>query len=139
MEEDDRINYVVNKASKKLGIIRRARDYLNHSTKILLYKSLVLPHIDYCDLAYMCTTEENLQWLQQIQHCACRIILRADIYASIKTFHTDLELPTLKQRRLIHMAIECHNNIHNLRVDSITCLSTLTLHKQEIQEAPTQI
>ena len=83
------------------------------NTKILLYKSLVLPHMDYCDLICMCTTEENLQRLQYIQNCACRIILRADIYTSVTEMHQELKLPTLKQRRTIHMAIECHNNIFN--------------------------
>ena len=93
---DEHITYIVNKASKKLGVLRRAREFLNRSTKILLYKSLVLPHLDYCDLVYMCTKEENLQRLQQIQNCACRAILKADIYASISEMHQHLQLPTLK-------------------------------------------
>ena len=61
----------------------------------MLYKSLVLPHLDYCDLIYMCTTEDNLQRLQYIQNCACQIILRADNYTSILQLHQELKLPTL--------------------------------------------
>ena len=110
---DEHITYIINKASKKLGVLRRAREYLNKSTKILLYKSLVLPHLDYCDLVYMCTKEENLQRLQQIQNCACRIILKADNYASTKTLHSELQLPYLSQRRQIHMAMECHTGVNN--------------------------
>ena len=37
---DEHIYYICTKASKKLGILR-AHDYLNKSTKILLYKSLI--------------------------------------------------------------------------------------------------
>ena len=69
--------------------------------------------MDYCDLVYMCTTEQNLQKVQLIQNSACRIILGADIDTPIKQLHTELELPTLKQRRQIHMAMECHNSIFN--------------------------
>ena len=93
---DEHVTYIITKALKKLGILRRAHEYLNMNTKILLYKSLVLPHLDYCDLIYMCTTEENLQRLQYIQNCACRIILRADIYTSVTEMHHELKLPTLK-------------------------------------------
>lgn len=110
---DEHINYILTKASKKLGILRRARDYLNKSTKILLYKSLVLPHIDYCDLVYMCTTDLNLQKLQLIQNSACRIILQADIDIPIMSMHEELDLPTLHQRRQIHTAMDCFNNIKN--------------------------
>ncbi len=66
---NEHIAYIITKSSKKLGILRRARDYLNKS-KILIYKSLVLLHLDYCDLVYMCTKEANLQKLQYIQNCA---------------------------------------------------------------------
>ena len=85
----------------------------NKGTKILLYKSLILPHLDYCDLIYMCTTDQNLQKVQQIQNSACRIILRADIDTPIVQLHSELELPTLKQRRQIHMAMECHSSVVN--------------------------
>ena len=110
---DEHVTYIVNKASKKLGVLRRAREFLNRSTKILLYKSLVLPHLDYCDLVYMCTKEENLQKLQLIQNSACRIILKADNYASIKMLHEELQLPLLSERRTIHMAMECFSGVHN--------------------------
>ena len=110
---DEHINYILTKSSKKLGILRRARDYLNKNTKILLYKSLVLPHLDYCDLVYMCTTEQNLQKIQQIQNSACRTILQADIDTPTVMLHKELNLPTMKQRRHIHMAMECFNNIKN--------------------------
>ena len=111
---DEHITYVINKSSK---ILSRARDYLNKSAKILLYKSSVLPHLDYCDPIYMCATEENLYRLQQIQNCVCRIVFKADNHTSIKSLHLDLQLPTLKQRRTIRSVVECHNEesgLHNM-------------------------
>ena len=56
---DEHVSFVHKKASKKLGISYKSKDYLDRSTKILLYKSLIVPHIDYCDLVYMNTTEKN--------------------------------------------------------------------------------
>ena len=48
-----------------------------------------------------------------IQNCACRIILKADRYASVTEMHTCLNLMTLQERRAVHMATECHRNIYN--------------------------
>ena len=44
---NDHVDFVINKTSKKLGILRKSREYLDHKTSVLLYKSLVLPHMDY--------------------------------------------------------------------------------------------
>ena len=67
--------------------------------------------MDYCDIVYMCTSESNLQHLQQVQNCACRIILRADRLTSTNEMHQTLDLQTLKQRRMIHLAMDCYTNI----------------------------
>ena len=110
---EEHISHVHNKASKKLGILYKSKDYLDRPTKILLYKSLILPHIDYCDLVYMHTTEKNFKKLQLIQNCACRILLGADKDTSVKQMHQQLELPTLHQRRMYHQAVDCFNNVNN--------------------------
>ena len=110
---DDHINQVHTKASKKLGILRRARDYLDTGTSLLLYKSLVLPHLDYCELVYMCTTIQNLNKLQLIQNGACRTILRVLTDTSIEQMHKTLEIPTLEQRRDCHLPTECYKSINS--------------------------
>ena len=69
--------------------------------------------MDYCDTVYMCTTDRNLQKLQLVQNSAFRIILEADIDTPIAELHRKLELPNLKQRCLIHLALECFNNVNN--------------------------
>ena len=68
---DEHINQTYTKASQKLGILRRSREYLDTTTGLTLYKSLVLPHLDYYDTVYMCTIVQNLNKLQLIQNGAC--------------------------------------------------------------------
>ena len=80
-------------------------------TSVRLYKSLVLPHFDYCDLAYSC--EANLQKLQKLQNSACRTLLRADRRAHIKDMHNELKLLTLSQRRELHLSVECFKQVNN--------------------------
>ena len=110
---DPHVDYMHSKAVKKLGIVRKAREFLDLGTSVRLYKSLVLPHIDYCDLIYCCTSEANLQKLQKLQNCACRTLLRADRRAHIQDMHQDFKFLTLSQRREYHMATECYKHVTN--------------------------
>ena len=56
---DNHIEFIRSKSVKKLGIIRKARDFLDRKTSVLLCESLVLPHLDYCDIVYGCTSAAN--------------------------------------------------------------------------------
>ena len=76
-----------------------------------LYKSLVLLHFDYCDNVYECTSNENLHKLQLVQNSACRTLLLADMDMHIEDMHRDLGLPTLQQRRVLHLGYLRHKNI----------------------------
>ncbi len=106
------IDYLVDKATRKLGAIRKVRDMLDRSTTLTLYKSMVLPHFDYCDTVYMTSAIKNLNKLQLIQNSACRTILLANRYTSVMDMHRELKLSVLHMRRNYHMATECHRNIY---------------------------
>ncbi len=53
---DHHIERVYKKTCSKVGLLKKVRHYIHHSTALTLYKSLVLPHIDYCDVVYMTAT-----------------------------------------------------------------------------------
>ena len=110
---DEHVAQTYTKASKKLGILRRSREYLDTSTSLTLYKSLVLPHLDYCDIVYMCTSVQNLNKLQLIQNGACRTILKVPKDTSVEQMHQDLSIPTLNIRREAHLATECYKSVTN--------------------------
>ena len=109
---EEHITHVVTKSTQKLGILRKSREFLDRKTSTLLYKSLVLPHIDYCDIVYMTTTEYNLHRLQLIQNVVCRIILRADNRTSVTEMHKELSLLTIKERQSLHMSMECFRQVN---------------------------
>ena len=111
---EDHIQYVVDKSTKKLGILRKSREFLPRKSSILLYKSLILPHKDYCDLVYMTANEHQLNRLQLIQNVASRIILRADNRTSIKEMHGELNLLMIKDRQLIHLSMECFRQVNGI-------------------------
>ena len=104
---------ICQKSSKKLGILRKSRELLDQSTSLLLYKSLVVPYIDYCNTVYMVANETDLKKLQLIQNTACRTVLRADKRTNIADMHASLNLLTLADRRTLHFKTECYKNVHD--------------------------
>ena len=62
-----------NKISKSLGIICRARKYLNTSTCITLYNSFILPYLIYCIEVWGATYPTQLLSLKNVQKKALRI------------------------------------------------------------------
>ena len=54
---DEHAICITTQAHKNLGILSRAKEYLENPTKILLYEHLL--HLDYCDIGKLCTTEQN--------------------------------------------------------------------------------
>ena len=71
---DKHLEQVYNKTCQKLRAIRKVRNCLNEKTSSILYKSLVLPHIDYGDVIYLTSNKDLLDKLQKVQNRACRII-----------------------------------------------------------------
>ncbi len=108
----EHINWVYKKGSMKMGAISKIRKVLDQSTALSLYKSLVLPQLDYCDIVYMSATKENLNRLQMLQNSACRTILLATNDAHIDDMHNTLGLLTLQHRRDLHMSFACHKSVY---------------------------
>ena len=74
----DHLSFVQKKVSKKVYFIGRMRNKLCVEEKKLLYKSLVVPHIDYSSaILFMCNQSEIIG-LQKLQNKAMRMILKED-------------------------------------------------------------
>ena len=54
------ISLVVNKLTKNVGVMRRIRYKLSSNTMLMLYDTLILPHIDYCAIVWGGTSRTNL-------------------------------------------------------------------------------
>ncbi len=106
------IDYTVKKASSRLGAVRRARKFLDVNTSLTLYKSLVLPYLDYGDTVFCTTSAYNLDRLQKLQNSACRSILCRERDSSVNEMHKDLSLIYLCEQRYIHMGVECYKSVH---------------------------
>ena len=110
---DVHIDKLYTKTCQKLGAVRKSRNCLNEKTALNLYKSLVLPHIDYGDVVYTTATKELLDKLQKVQNRACRIICKGSRYDSATELHQKLNLPKLKDRAELNLSLLCHKSVYN--------------------------
>ena len=78
-------------ASKKLGVLNRARRYFTPRQRLVLYKAQVRPHVEYCSHLWAGEPKYQLDPLDSLQRRAVRIVGDPNL--------TD-RLESLEQRRL---------------------------------------
>ena len=98
--------------AKKLVIFRKLRKYLDWQTSFLIYKSLILLHMDYCSLVYTSTDGTNIKRLQLVQNAACSAILPLDNRANTQNIHKELNISTIRERISFKLSFECFKQIN---------------------------
>lgn len=94
----ENIKYVCKKMSKKVGLLGRLRNKLPFNSAVLIYKTIISPHVDYCaSMLFMCNKTE-MDKLQKVQNRCLRVILRCNRRTSIKLMLNTLCLLSIKQR-----------------------------------------
>ena len=71
---EDHINEKVNKANSILGVIRRSFDHLDKDTFIMLYKSLVRPHIEYANQAWAPYKQKHIGMIEKVKKRATKLV-----------------------------------------------------------------
>ena len=77
-----------------------------------LYKALVLPLMDFGDIIFMHSSQDNLARLDIIQNNACRLILRRGHYSHVHDMLVELKLPSLFGRRDFHLCVFMYKVLH---------------------------
>ena len=108
---------------KHFGMVRWL---LDRNNTLPVYKTLILPVIDYCDYIYLGTSAHNRDTLQKMQNCAFRSILGVDNRAHTKDTHESLNMDMLDSRREKHAAVQVFKFVNQLGPDSCNDLFTLT-------------
>jgi hypothetical protein len=91
-------DYVVKKMAKKVGVLARMHDCMTKRGKIVLYNSIVLPHITYCATVLNYCNEEYLNKLQILQNRAMRVILGSDRYTRVNDMLNELKWLNVREQ-----------------------------------------
>jgi len=95
---EQHIQTKINKANSIMGIIRRTYTYLDADTFLLLYKSLVRPHLEYCNQIWNPHLQKHIISIENVQRRATKQIPGFQ-QLTYEERLTKLKLPTLKYRR----------------------------------------
>ena len=92
------ISSIILKANKILATIKRSFKYLTEQTFPLLYKSLVRPHLEYCNAVWSPHLIKHVKAIETVQRRATKLVpsLRS---LSYEDRLKKLKLPTLEYRR----------------------------------------
>lgn len=92
------IDNIVDKMSKKYFLVKRISAKLNYHTIDLLYKTLLLPHINYCSSILFTVSDSQIYRVQKIQNKYLRMLLRVPWDTSTALMHNTANWLSVKQR-----------------------------------------
>ena len=72
------VNYLISKVSKRLGILGLTRRSIRMHTAGIIYRSFILPVLDYCDTVWNCCGRINADNIEKLQKRAARIIMQTN-------------------------------------------------------------
>ena len=94
------ISYISERAAKRSGMLRRIRNNISANTANVVYKSFILPIMDYCDVVWDNCGKINSTQLEKLQRKAVRLIMKT---TSSDVALANLAYDTLEHRRELHI------------------------------------
>ena len=99
------VNTVIQVVSRKMYVFGKLRQFMSDKSASDVYKSMILPYFDYCDIIYSQTAAECLDKLQRLQNRGIRICLRSDPRSNVVAIHRSIKIPYLADRRELHLIV----------------------------------
>ena len=137
---DDRLNFtehiknVSTRASQRVGVIFRLRNLIPTETKLLLYKTAILPHLTYCDTVWHFCKASDKRKLERVQERALRAVY-CDKNSSYNELLRHAKLQTLNNRRLQNIAIMMFKVKHNMSQKYIIDLFQISNKRYDLRNA----
>ena len=91
------IQSVSSKISKTIGILSKLRHILPQRIILLLYNTLILPHLSYCNIVWGNTYKSRLQCIYKLQKRIVRLCAHADFRAPSKPIFVSLNVLNIYQ------------------------------------------
>ena len=82
------VQQCINSVSHKLFLLSKIRSYISEHMAITIYKTLIVPYLDYGDVLFINASRELLNKLQRLQNKCLRICLRTHPRTSVTRYTT---------------------------------------------------
>ena len=114
------INHISNKISKSIGILYKVRHILNKEWKLNLYKTLILPYLNYCNIIWASTYKTSIKPLLIKQKRALKIALNLHHLTSSRVVFDMAKVHSVYEIYDIHISIFMFKYLKNLLPMSFT-------------------
>lgn len=125
---NEHINVAANKANQIVGLIKRSFTYLDNSTFLTLYKSLIRSHVDYGNSVWFPVLKKDIKIIENTQRRATRILPELQ-HLCYENRLRALNLPTLLYRRKrgdLIQVFKILNGIDDISPDKFFLMSETT-------------
>jgi len=117
---DEHIDFICKKMGRKYGFMKRINKKLTTSSKILLYKSTIATHIEYCSTMLFLANEGQKTRLQKMQNKIMRLILKCGRRTKIKWMLDTLQWLSVRQRLDLNTMIFLYKIVHKNMPEYLT-------------------
>ena len=97
------ITDVLCKVMHKKVLLTRIMPFINKSVALLIYKTMILPYVDYCDIIYHSACSNSLDNIQRLQNKCLKTCLSMHKLCSTEEVHSAAKCSLLELRRETHM------------------------------------
>ena len=127
---NDHLRYVTTSISKGVGIIRKLKLFLPQKTLFLLYNTMVLPYITYCNIVWASCAKTKLTPILLLQKRALRICTGSSFLANSEPLFKKLKTLKVFDINTLQVAIFMFKYCNNQLPTSFQNLFTLnnTIH-----------
>ena len=94
-------------------MLSKIRRYIDFNTAITIYKTMILPVLEYGDVAYDNTDTNLLKKLQVLQNRALRICLNRQEHIPTVILHRECKIAKLESRRIAHLRMFMFKQLNN--------------------------
>ena len=108
------INFITSRAYGALYTLRKSQTHLPLKTRKLLYRSLVLPHLEYCPTVWDPSFKQLSDQIERVQNRAMRTILGKPSGTCSHTLRSELNWRTLYDRRRLRRGIATYKIVNKL-------------------------
>ena len=101
LQFNNHIKNSIKKAGHKVYMLSRIRQYINTHTALIMFKSMILPYIEYGNIFNGTCNEAYKHNLQVIQNSVLKIALNRNILYRTVDLHIEAKILPCKHRRLM--------------------------------------
>ena len=132
-------NHVKSKVLRNFYALRRARPFIDQTTALTLYNTMIRPHFEYCSTVWMKPNSGHIKRLQILQNRALRTVLKVDYRHSRRDLYQRLQIDCLNAKVKKDLVILIYKILHNILPDFLSNQLILKISNYNIRNSALKI